>query len=140
MRRLPITTYLTFPLRITAEGPVTSGRSDHVKQQIEQVLWTSPGERVFRPEFGAGLRQLVFEPNASTLWELTRKRLLTSLAEALQGEVDPRPLEVTVEGQDPDTGEIAETLYIRVSYQLAALGQREEVLLPITLGGGSTNG
>jgi len=140
MRRLPIATYLAFPLRLTADGPLTSGRGDHVKQQIEQVLWTSPGERVFRPEFGAGLRQLVFEPNAGTLWELTRKRLLAALAEALQGEVDPRTLEVTVEGQNSDTGEIAETLYIRIGYQLAALGRREEVLLPITLGGGGANG
>ncbi len=35
----------------------------HIREQIEQVLFTDPGERVFRPELGAGMRQLVFEPN-----------------------------------------------------------------------------
>ena len=38
-------------------------RVRHIREQIEQVLFTDPGERVFRPEFGAGVRRLVFEPS-----------------------------------------------------------------------------
>ncbi len=48
----------------------------HIREQIEQVLFTDPGDRVFRPEFGAGVRRLVFEPNShpymSLLWTVRR--------------------------------------------------------------------
>ena len=44
-----------------------TGEADHIRDLIEQVLLTSPGERVMRPDFGAGLLALVFEPNSSTL-------------------------------------------------------------------------
>jgi len=64
--------YLSFPLRIGARGAATSGRRDHVRQQIEQVLFTDPGERVYRPEFGAGIRALIFEPNGSVLADILR--------------------------------------------------------------------
>jgi len=39
----------------------------HIRDLIEQVLFTSPGERVNRPDFGSGLLQLVFQPNSSEL-------------------------------------------------------------------------
>ncbi len=39
----------------------------HIRDMIEQVLFTSPGERVNRPDFGSGLLQLVFQPNSSEL-------------------------------------------------------------------------
>lgn len=39
----------------------------HIRDMIEQVLFTSPGERVNRPTFGSGLLQLVFEPNSDVL-------------------------------------------------------------------------
>jgi phage baseplate assembly protein W len=118
MNRLTDPPYLSFPLRIGEHGAETCDRRAHVRQQIEQVLFTNPGERVFRPDFGAGLKQLVFEPNSSVLWELTRKRLSSSLVEALRGEVDPRSLEVEVKGE-------GEKLLITVSYALAAIGHSE---------------
>jgi phage baseplate assembly protein W len=40
---------------------------DHIRDLIEQVLFTSPGERVNRPTFGSGLLQLVFAPNSDAL-------------------------------------------------------------------------
>jgi hypothetical protein len=40
--------------------------SEHVKQMIMQVLFTNPGERINRPDFGCGLRQMVFAPNSAT--------------------------------------------------------------------------
>lgn len=118
MNRLTDPPYLSFPLRIGEHGAATADRRAHVRQQIEQVLFTNPGERVFRPDFGAGLKQLVFEPNSSVLWELTRKRISSSLVEALRGEVDPKSLEVDVEGE-------GEKLLITVSYALAAIGHSE---------------
>ncbi len=41
--------------------------TDHVRDMIEQLLFTNPGERVNRPDFGSGLLQLVFEPNSPEL-------------------------------------------------------------------------
>ena len=119
MQRLSEPPYLAFPFRIGADGARTSSRVRHVREQIQQVLFTNPNERVFRPEFGAGVKKLIFEPNASVLWEVTRKRLISSLSEALQGEVDPRTLEVAVRGED-------EKLIIEIAYSLATIGQTEK--------------
>lgn len=129
MPRLTSPEYLSFPLRIGAGGPHTSGRSQHVREQIEQVLFTDPGERVFRPEFGAGIRTLVFEPNASALAEVTRKRLLASLSVALEGEVDPRTLNVEVRGE-------GEELRVVITYSLATVGLVEHHEIPVGLAGG----
>lgn len=119
MNQLSDPPYMAFPLRIGAQGAAVADRRAHVRQQIEQVLLTNPGERVFRPDFGAGLKQLVFEPNSSVLWEITRKRIASSLAEVLRGEVDPKSLEVDVRGE-------GENLLITVSYALAAIGHIEQ--------------
>ncbi len=119
--KLSTGSYLSFPFRIKADGGATSGRSAHVREQIEQVLFTDPGERVFRPEFGAGVRRLVFEPNNTALWELVRKRLQASLNVALQGEVDAKTLEIEVSA-DADN---PERLLINISYMLATIGHRE---------------
>ena len=45
---------------------------DHVRDLIEQVLFTAPGERVNRPDFGSGLMQLVFAPNSDELAAATQ--------------------------------------------------------------------
>ena len=126
MRRLPSTAYLAFPLRIDALGAGVSQRREHVREQIAQVIGTASGERIFRPEFGAGLQRLVFEPNAPALWDLARKRLSASLSEALQGEVDPRTLDIEVSGLETAGGLAQQTLRVRITYQLAALGERDE--------------
>jgi len=119
MQRLSDPPYLAFPFRIGNDGPLTTSRARHVQGQIEQVLFTNPYERVFRPEFGAGAKKLIFEPNASALWEVTRKRLIASLAEALKGEVDPRTIEVNVRGED-------EKLIVEIAYNLTTIGHTEQ--------------
>ncbi len=126
-KRLIDPPYLAFPLRIGANGGELANRARHVRGQIEQVLFTHSGERVFRPEFGAGLKALVFEPNSSSIWQVTKKRLLSSLAEALRGEVDPKSIEVEVSGTE-------EKLQIVVSYTLATIGFKERQTFEV-LGG-----
>jgi Bacteriophage baseplate protein W len=125
-RRLVDPPYLAFPLVMDAEAPRLAARAEHIRGQIEQVLFTLPGERVFRPEFGAGVKALVFEPNDTPLWQITKRRLLASLADALQGEVDPKSIEVDVSGEEA-------TLTIAIAYTLAAIGQRDSQVF--TLGG-----
>lgn len=114
--------YMAFPFRMDTAGAATAGRFDHIRQQVEQVIFTSPGERVFRPEFGFGARQHVFEPNAPTLWEYAQNRLYGALSEALAGEVDPKTIRVDV-GSTPDAPEV---LRVRIRYTIAAI-QKEEV-------------
>jgi phage baseplate assembly protein W len=59
---------LDFPYDFSGLGRTAStGREDHIRDLMEQVLFTSPGERVMRPDFGAGLLDLIFEPNSATL-------------------------------------------------------------------------
>ena len=112
--------FMKFPLSISAEGSVNSSRREHVREQIEQVLFTSPAERWFRPEFGVGVRALVFEPNGNALWEVTKKRLLASLSDALQGEVNPASLDVKVTGEE-------EKLLVVISYTLATINHSEKI-------------
>jgi len=60
--------HITYPYQIDGRGRTgTTGSDDHIRQMIEQVLFTSPGERVNRPTFGTGLLQLVFGPNSPEL-------------------------------------------------------------------------
>jgi len=115
MARLGTPACLAFPFRVGAAGPAVSRGADHVREQIEQVLFTTPGERVFRSEFGAGVKTLTFEPNNQPLWEVTRRRILAALTAALRGEIQPSGLDVSVEG----TGE---RIQVVVSYRLASVG------------------
>jgi uncharacterized protein len=99
-------TGLDFPLRFDGRGRTASTTTDdHVRDLVEQVLFTSPGERVNRPDFGSGLLQAVFEPNSDAL--RTTAQLLTQAAlhqwlgdvievEAVEVENQDAALEVTV--------------------------------------------
>ena len=118
---LPRVAYMAFPFRMQPGGAATVSRFDHIRHQVEQVLFTSPGERVFRPEFGFGARRHVFEPNATSLWEYTQNRLYGALAEALEGEVDPKTIQIEV-GASADAPDV---LMVRIHYVIAAL-QKEE--------------
>ncbi len=140
-------TYLAFPFRIRTapqgdsgesspesddrlvQGPVTSNRGEHVRDQIEQVLFTDPRERVFRPHFGAGVRQLVFEPNDTSLWKMAQGRMIASLGEALVGEVDPKTLDIELTGTE-------ETLELTVSYKLATIDRTVSHRFTMDQGGG----
>jgi len=59
---------VAFPLRTDGLGRIASaGEDDHIRDLIEQVLFTSPGERVNRPTFGTGLLQIVFGPSSDEI-------------------------------------------------------------------------
>jgi phage baseplate assembly protein W len=64
---------LDHPYHFDGSGrTATTSDADHIRDLIEQVLFTSPGERVMRPDFGAGLLRLVFEPNSTALAATTQ--------------------------------------------------------------------
>ena len=64
---------INYPFYIDNRGRVANAEyNQHVRQMIEQVLFTFPGERVNRPDFGTGLQQLIFQPNSGELGAVTQ--------------------------------------------------------------------
>ncbi len=129
-RRLPEVGYLAFPFATDDGVAAIADRGDHVRQQIEQVLFTAPSERPHRPDWGIGVDQLVFEPNADALRAIINQRLTATLAETLRGEVESASLTVDVSLR----GEA--TLVIRIGYALATVGRRVEHVFERTAAGG----
>lgn len=59
---------IDYPYQFDGRGRTSEvNREDHIRQLVELVLFTSPGERVNRPTFGSGVMQLVFTPNNTTV-------------------------------------------------------------------------
>jgi len=59
---------INYPFNIASNGRIALATDNqHIKQLIEQVLFTTPTERVNRPDFGSGTKQLVFAPNNNEL-------------------------------------------------------------------------
>ena len=76
--------YLAFPFAIGAAGELAATDLEGaIRGRIEQVLFTSPGERVMLPSFGCGARDLVFEPNNEVLAAATE----FTIAKALQSQL-----------------------------------------------------
>jgi uncharacterized protein len=70
----------SFPPAAAPTGDVSMAAYDEdVRQAVLIILQTSPGERVMRPDFGAGLMDLVFEPMTTTLLALVKHRVETAL-------------------------------------------------------------
>ena len=63
---------LNYPYQFDGRGRTLDPGPDYVRQMVEQVLFTSPGERVNLPEFGSGLLQLPFAPNSLELAAATQ--------------------------------------------------------------------
>jgi uncharacterized protein len=63
---------VNFPYQFDGRGRTADPMGDYVRQMVEQVLFTSPGERVNLPDFGSGLLQLPFAPNSVELAAATQ--------------------------------------------------------------------
>jgi phage baseplate assembly protein W len=73
-----------FPFHFDSRGSTaTTDEDGHIRDLIEQVLFTAPGERVNRPGFGSGLMQLVFEPNSEELAATTQLLVQSALQQWL---------------------------------------------------------
>ena len=77
-------THVDFPFRVDGRGrSALTDERDHIRDMVEQVLFTAPGERVNRPTFGCGLLQLVFQPNSEPLGLAVRATVQASLQQWL---------------------------------------------------------
>ena len=90
--------YMDYPFHIDGRGrTATTDRDDHVRDMIFQVLFTNPGERVNRPDFGCGLLQLVFMPNSDALATSTQFLVMGGLQRWLFDVIQVEKVEVTQE-------------------------------------------
>ncbi len=108
---------LHHPYQIDGRGrSAEADEATYIRGLIEQVLFTSPGERVMRPDFGSGVMQLVFAPNSTQLAATTQFLVQSALQQwlgnliALQG--------VEVEAVDA-------TLQVVVRYAILRTGEQQ---------------
>src|SRR5438132_7915490 len=92
-----------------------TGDDDHIRDMIEQFLFTSPGERVNRPDFGSGLLRMVFEPNSPELAAALQFTIQAGLQRWLGDVIELQTLEVASEEA---------TLRVLVQYVVRRTGER----------------
>jgi len=108
---------LDFPYRFDSRGRTAdTSDEDHIRDLIEQVLFTAPGERVNRPDFGSGLQRLVFAPNSNELAAATQFLVQGSLQQWLGDLIEVN--EVDVQNEDS-------TLRITVQYIIRRTQQQQ---------------
>jgi hypothetical protein len=106
-------------------GRLASERSfeKHVEQMMLQVLLTNPGERLNRPDFGCGLRRMVFAPNSDVAASLVKVSVHQGLGTWLGTVLDVEDVQVTP---------VAETLTVRIIYTLKAREGRRYLDVEVT--------
>jgi phage baseplate assembly protein W len=110
-----MTERLDFPYHVDGRGRTAeTGDEDHVRDLIRQVLFTSPGERVNRPDFGCGVSQLVFMPNSGALAATTQFLVQGALTRWLDDVIAVDRVEVVAEDS---------TLAVLVAYTVLDTGE-----------------
>jgi uncharacterized protein len=110
--------YLDFPLSYDVSGySTTTDADDHIRDMIYLVLFTAPGERVNKPEFGCGVKQLVFAPLSDALAAATEQLIHGSLI---------RWLDPVISLEKVETRANEATLEILISYVRRDTGERRE--------------
>jgi phage baseplate assembly protein W len=108
---------IDYPYHFDSRGrTATTDQDDHIRDLIEQVLFTVPGERVNRPTFGTGLLQLVFAPNSDELATATQFLVQSALQQWLGDLIQVEA--VAVENIDS-------TLRLTVQYTVRRTQQRQ---------------
>jgi phage baseplate assembly protein W len=91
--------YLGYPYQFDPQGRTAlADEAAHLRDLIELLLFTTPGERINRPGFGSGLLRLVFEPAAASLLAAAQATVHASLQQWLGDRIEVR--DVTVESED----------------------------------------
>jgi phage baseplate assembly protein W len=105
------TPYWNYPYRIDGSGHTARADEDtHIRQMIYQVLFTAPGERVNRPDFGCGLTRMVFMPNGSPLATATQFLVHSALTRWLDGVIRVQAVDVTSQ----DSSIVVRVVYSRL--------------------------
>jgi Bacteriophage baseplate protein W len=90
--------FIDYPFHFDGRGrTATTTPDDHIKDMLEQLLFTNAGERVNRPDFGSGIQQLVFGPNSPELAAALQYTLKAAVQRWLSDIIELQALEVTSE-------------------------------------------
>jgi phage baseplate assembly protein W len=109
---------LRYPYAFDGRGHTsTDVHAEWIRALVEQVLFTAPGERVMRPDFGSGLRQLVFAPNSDGLAATTQMLAQGALQQWLADLIAVESLQVYADDV---------TLTVTVRYIVRLTGERAE--------------
>lgn len=119
---------IDFPLRFDLHGRTASPASydEHVRDMLEQLLFTDPGERVNRPDFGSGLLQLVFAPNSVELAATVQYTTHAAIQRWLGDVLDLNDLQVVADDS---------TLRVDVVYTLRRTGEQSSASFSRAVGG-----
>jgi uncharacterized protein len=112
---------LSFPYSFDSSGRTATGDLQaHVREMVELLLFTSPGERVNRPNFGTGTAQLVFAPNSDVLASSQQQMVQAGLQQWLSDLIRVRSVEVE---------SVDAVLRVTVQYVLVQGGQPQDTVL-----------
>jgi phage baseplate assembly protein W len=118
-----------FPLRLTPEGRLAWSEGEgNVRESIRLILLTAQGERLRRPDFGAGLERFLFEPNVLGTWRQIEEVIRRQLAR-FEPRVQVETVRVAGDPNDPEAA-IAE-----LSFTLVATAQAGRMSLSIPVQG-----
>ena len=107
---------IDYPFHFDNRGRTASTNDDdHIRDMIEQFLFTNPGERVNRPDFGSGLLQMVFAPNSPELASALQFTVQAGLQRWLGDVIEVQKLEVT---------SVEVTLGVLIEYVVRRTGER----------------
>jgi uncharacterized protein len=95
----------------------------HVEQLMFQVLFTAPGERINRPDFGCGVKRLVFAPNSQVSAALAQVTIFQALTKWLGTAITVNDVQAVA---------IEERLEITIAYTLKTRGERRFLNLEVT--------
>lgn len=101
-----------FPFHVDGRGR-TADPADHLREMLELLLFTMPGERIDRPDFGCGLLDLVFAPNSPELAAVARGGALAAINRWLGDVLTVQSLDVVSEDA---------TLRVSITYTPSATG------------------
>ena len=115
-----------FPFRIDAESRQArrTGYERHVAQLIKQLLLTTPGERADLPDFGCGLRALIFAGNSDALAAMTEMLVRQALVRWLADHLTVARVEVTADDSQ---------LVVRVDYTLVTTRAAQSLELEVAI-------
>ena len=95
----------------------------HVEQMMFQVLFTAPGERINRPDFGCGVKRLVFAPNSEVSASIAQVTIFQALTKWLGAAITVHDVKALA---------IEERLEIKIAYTLRTRGERRYLNLDVT--------
>ena len=107
---------IDFPFRLDArQRTAVTGDDDHIRDLIEQLVLTGPGERVNRPSFGSGLQQLAFAPSSPELGAAVQFLVQGALEQYLGDLIQTESVQVDA---------VDSVLEIRISYVVRRTRER----------------